>query len=60
MTILLEIEAAIKQLPEPFRKNRDVRQLAAWLQTYLDERWDLQMQDDAEVDIAANQVRELP
>ncbi|MGK7902517.1 MAG: hypothetical protein AB4352_14085 [Hormoscilla sp.] len=66
MTTLLEIEAAIKQLPE-----RDVRQLAAWLQTYLDDRWDLQMQDDlasgrldrliakAEADIAPNQVRDL-
>jgi len=38
MTTLLEIEAAIKQLPD-----RDVRQLAAWLQTYLDDRWVLQM-----------------
>ena len=66
MTTLLEIEAAIKQLPE-----RDVRQLAAWLQTYLDDRWDMQMRDDlasgrlerliakAEADIAANQVRDL-
>ena len=30
MTNLLEIEAAIKQLPE-----NDVRQLATWLQNYL-------------------------
>jgi hypothetical protein len=41
MTTLLEIEAAIKQLPES-----DVRQLAAWLQTYLDETWDRQIEED--------------
>ncbi|XGV99820.1 MAG: hypothetical protein ACAF41_12910 [Leptolyngbya sp. BL-A-14] len=56
----LEIEAAIKQLPE-----NDIRQLAAWLQNYLDEMWDQQMEADlasgklqglianAEADIAA-------
>lgn len=61
MTTLLEIEAAIKQLPES-----DVRQLAAWLQTYLDETCDRQIEEDltsgkldnliaqAEADIAAN------
>jgi hypothetical protein len=61
MTTLLEIEAAIKQLPES-----DVRQLAAWLQTYLDETWDRQIEEDltsgkldnlivqAEADIAAS------
>ncbi len=66
MTTLLEIEAAIKQLPES-----DVRQLAAWLQTYLDEAWDRQIEEDltsgkldnliaqAEADIAANNVRDL-
>jgi hypothetical protein len=66
MTTLLEIEAAIKQLPES-----DVRQLAAWLQTYLDETWDRQIEEDlasgkldnliaqAEADIAANNVRDL-
>ncbi len=66
MTTLLEIEAAIKQLPES-----DVRQLAAWLQTYLDETWDRQIEEDltsgkldnliaqAEADIAANNVRAL-
>jgi hypothetical protein len=66
MTSLPEIEVAIKQLPES-----DVRQLAAWLQTYLDETWDRQIEEDlasgkldnliaqAEADIAANNVRDL-
>jgi hypothetical protein len=66
MTTLLEIEAAIKQLPES-----DVRKLAAWLQTYLDETWVRQIEEDltsgkldnliaqAEADIAANNVRDL-
>jgi len=35
MTNLVEIEAAIKQLPE-----NDVRQLATWLQNYLNEKCD--------------------
>ncbi|MEW5859894.1 MAG: hypothetical protein AB1861_21320 [Cyanobacteriota bacterium] len=66
MDTLLEIEAAIKQLPEG-----DVRKLATWLQTYLDEKWDRQIEEDlisgklnhliakAEADIAANNVRDL-
>ena len=66
MTTLPEIEVAIKQLPES-----DVRQLAAWLQTYLDETWDRQIEEDltsgkldnliaqVEADIAANNVRDL-
>ncbi|MBD1902390.1 hypothetical protein NDI44_26195 [Trichocoleus sp. DQ-A3] len=66
MTTLLEIEAAIKQLPEG-----DIRKLATWLQTYLDEKWDRQIEEDltlgkldsliakAEADIAANNVRDL-
>ena len=66
MTTLLEIEAAIKQLPES-----DVRQLAAWLQTYLNETWDRQIEEDlasgkldnliaqAEADIETNNVRDL-
>lgn len=41
MTTLLEIETAIKQLPEG-----DVRQLLLWLQDYLDERWDQQIEAD--------------
>ena len=66
MSTLLEIEAAIKQLPK-----QDARQLAAWLQAYLDEAWDQQIEEDlaagkldgliaqAEADIAANKVRDL-
>ncbi len=66
MTTLLEIESAIKQLPET-----DVRKLAVWLQTYLSETWDQQIEEDltsgkldsliakAEADIAANNVRDL-
>jgi hypothetical protein len=66
MTTLPEIEAAIKQLPEG-----DVRQLSVWLQEYLDEMWDRQIEADlvsgkldkliakAEEDIAANRVRNL-
>ncbi len=66
MTTLLEIESAIKQLPET-----DVRKLAVWLQTYLSETWDQQIEEDltsgkldnliakAEADIAANNVRDI-
>jgi hypothetical protein len=66
MNALPEIETAIKQLPE-----HDVRQLARWLQNYLNEKWDRQMEEDlatgkldamiakAEADIAANNVRNI-
>ena len=66
MTTLPEIEAAIKQLPEG-----DIRQLSVWLQEYLDEMWDRQIEADlasgkldklvakTEADIAANRVRDL-
>jgi hypothetical protein len=66
MTTLPEIEAAIKKLPEG-----DVRQLSVWLQEYLDEMWDRQIEADlasgkldelisqAEADIAANRVKSL-
>ena len=66
MPTILEIEAAIKQLPE-----KDVRQLAAWLEQYLNDMWDRQMEADlasgkldnliakVEADIAANQGRDL-
>ena len=66
MTSLAEIENAIKQLPED-----DIRQLAGWLQTYIDTRWDQQLETDlatgkldaliaqAESRIQANQVRDL-
>jgi hypothetical protein len=62
----LEFESAIKQLPES-----EVRDIANWLQDYLDEMWDRQMAADvasgkfdrliatAEADIAANNVRDL-
>jgi hypothetical protein len=66
MSTLTEIEAAIKKLPEG-----EIRQLAVWLQTYLDETWDRQIEADlesgkldnliakAEADIAANNLRDL-
>lgn len=66
MATLPEIEAAIKKLPED-----DVRQLSVWLQEYLNEMWDQQIEADlvsgkldkliakAEADIAANRVRDL-
>lgn len=66
MPTILEIEAAIKQLPE-----KDVRQLAAWLEQYLNDMWDRQIEADlasgkldnliakAEADIAANQVSDI-
>jgi hypothetical protein len=66
MTTLPEIESAIQQLPES-----DIRQLSEWIQTYLDEMWDRQIESDlasgkldrliarAETDIAANRVKDL-
>ncbi|BDI20291.1 hypothetical protein ANSO36C_60930 [Nostoc cf. commune SO-36] len=66
MTTRIEVELAIKQLPE-----NEVRNLAKWLQEYLDEMWDRQIEMDlasgkldrliaqAEEDIAANNVRDL-
>ncbi|MEM9537369.1 MAG: hypothetical protein AAGA40_17065 [Cyanobacteria bacterium P01_E01_bin.45] len=51
--------------------NDDVRKLAAWLQSYFDDVWDRQIEEDlqlgkldqlisrAEADIAAGNVREL-
>lgn len=66
MTTRLEVESAIKQLPEG-----EVRDLAKWLQEYLDEMWDLQIETDlasgkldsliaqAEVDIENGNVRDL-
>jgi hypothetical protein len=41
MTSLTEIEAAITQLSEP-----NARQLANWLQDYLNDRWDQQIESD--------------
>ena len=66
MKTLLEIEAAIKELP-----NDEARKLADWLNNYLDDAWDRQMKKDLargkldkfinkfESDIEANQVRDL-
>lgn len=66
MPTLSEIEAAIKQLPQG-----DIRHLSVWLQEYLDEMWDQQIEADlisgkldkiiakAEADIATNSVRDL-
>ncbi|MCT7990446.1 hypothetical protein [Laspinema olomoucense] len=66
MKTRVEIEAAIAQLPEA-----EVRQLAQWLQHYLDDSWDKQMKEDlasgkldkliaeAEADIDTHRVREL-
>jgi hypothetical protein len=66
MNTRLEVESAIKQLPEG-----EVRNLAKWLQEYLDEMWDQQIETDlgsgkldrliaqAEADIATHNVRDL-
>lgn len=66
MTTLLEIAAAIQELPEA-----EVRELSTWLQSYLDERWDRQLEGDvragrldhliarAEADIAADNVTDF-
>ncbi|MCT7961007.1 hypothetical protein NG791_10000 [Laspinema sp. D1] len=66
MKTLVEIEVAIGQLPEA-----EVRQLAQWLQQYLDDAWDQQMKEDlasgkldkliakAEADIDTHSVRDL-
>lgn len=66
MKTLSEIEQAIKELP-----TVEARQLAGWLNKYLDDAWDRQIQIDlatgkldkfiakAESEIEANQVRDL-
>lgn len=66
MITLLEIETAIQQLPES-----EIRQLSGWLQSYMDEMWDRQIEADlvsgkldhlidrAEADIAANRIKNL-
>ncbi len=66
MTTRLEVESAIKQLPED-----EVRDLAQWLQEYLNDLWDKQLENDlisgkldhiiaqVEADIANNKVRDL-
>ena len=50
MTKRSDVEAAIKQLPEC-----EVRDLAKWLQDYLDEVWDRQI----EADLAAGKLDHL-
>jgi len=67
MNTRLEVELAIKQLPED-----EVRNLAGWLQEYLDEMWDRQIEADlasgkldrliaqAEEDIAAHFALDCP
>jgi hypothetical protein len=66
MISLTEIETAIQQLPE-----NDIRQLSGWIQSYIDEMWDRQIEADlgsgkldnliarAEADISANRVKHL-
>jgi hypothetical protein len=66
MSTRLEVQSAIEQLPKG-----DIRDLAKWLQEYLDEEWDLEIEADfgagkldrliarAESDIASNNVRNL-
>jgi hypothetical protein len=62
----LEVQSAIEQLPK-----QEIRALSQWLQEYLDEDWDRQIEEDfgagkldrliaqAELDIANNNVRDL-
>jgi len=66
MNTRLELESAIKRLP-----SAEVHDLANWLQEYLDEMWDRQIEADlasgklarliaqAEADIANGNVRDL-
>ncbi len=66
MTTLIDIEAAIKTLPQ-----NDVQQLAIWLQSYINDSWDQQLESDlqsgkldnliskAEAYIAAHNLRNL-
>ncbi len=66
MITKLEVQSAIEQLPKA-----EIRDLSKWLQEYLDEEWDRQIEVDfgsgkldrliakAESDIANNNVRNL-
>lgn len=66
MSNLQEIEAKIKQLP-----NQEIYQLAQWLNNYVDDLWDQQMEIDlaqgkldqiiakAEADILENNTKEI-
>ena len=50
MSTVVEIESALQKIPVD-----DARKVADWLQQYLDEKWDLQIDDD----IAAGKLNEL-
>jgi hypothetical protein len=66
MSTRLEVQSAIEKLPKD-----EIRDLAKWLQEYIDEDWDRQIEADfgagkldrliakAESDIANNNVRDL-
>ena len=66
MSTRLEVQSAIEQLPKD-----EIRNLSKWLQEYLDEEWDREIEADfrtgkldrliakAELDIANNNVRNL-
>ncbi len=66
MSTRLEVQSAIEQLPKA-----EIRDLSKWLQEYLDEEWDRQIEADfgagkldrliakAESDIANNNLRNL-
>ena len=66
MSTVVEIEKALRTLPV-----EDARKVAGWLQNYLDETWDRQMEGDiaagrldklwekAKTDIAAGRVKPL-
>jgi hypothetical protein len=66
MSTVVEIEKALQSLPV-----KDARQVAGWLQQYLDEAWDKQIDGDiaagrldklwekAKSDIAAGRVKPL-
>jgi hypothetical protein len=66
MNTRLEVQSAIEQLPK-----QEIRDLSKWLQEYLDEDWDRQIEANfgagkldrliakAELDIANNNVRDL-
>ena len=66
MSTVAEVENALRKMPVP-----DARTVADWLQHYLDEQWDKQMDADiaagrldklwkkAQADIAAGRVKPL-
>jgi len=66
MSTRLEVQSAIEQLPKG-----EIRDLSMWLQEYLDEEWDREIEADfgagkldhliakAESDIANNNVKNL-